>query len=224
MGHHVEPGGPALEIDLGDGARAHKLSVGPMDNNTYLLTPTAGTSVLIDAAAEPGRILDLVTQVDPDQEHPVASVVTTHRHHDHVGALAEVAHALPAHCWAGRPDAEAITTATGVEQRALWTGDRVGLGEAHLEVIGLVGHTPGSIAVVWQPEEGPAHVFTGDSLFPGGVGRTRSPDDFASLLGDVTTHLFDRLPDATIVHPGHGDSTTLGAERPHLAEWRARGW
>ena len=64
----------------------------------------------------------------------------------------------------------------------------------------------------------------GDSLFPGGVGRTNNPEDFDSLYHDVTTKLFDRFGDDTVVRPGHGAGTTLGAERPHLAEWRERGW
>ena len=92
-------------------------------------------------------------------------------------------------------------------------------------MIGLVGHTPGSIALVLRGTgTGPTHIFSGDSLFPGGVGKTDSPADFASLLDDVTGKIFDRFCDQTIIHPGHGDSTTLGAERPQLAQWRARGW
>src|SRR5436189_68770 len=71
---------------------------------------------------------------------------------------------------------------------------------------------------------GSPHVFTGDSLFPGGVGKTNSPEDFTSLLTDVTERLFGPLPDATWVYPGHGNDTTLGTERPHLGEWRERGW
>ena len=86
------------------------------------------------------------------------------------------------------------------------------------------GHTPGSIALLYDDPDGTPHLFTGDSLFPGGVGKTSSPDDFASLVEDVSTKLFDRLPDETWFYPGHGDDSTLGAERPHLAEWRERGW
>ena len=91
-------------------------------------------------------------------------------------------------------------------------------------MIELRGHTPGSIALLWTNPHGADHLFTGDSLFPGGVGKTGTPDDFTSLLNDVTSRLFDRLSDDTVVHPGHGDSTTIGAERPRLREWRARGW
>ena len=91
-------------------------------------------------------------------------------------------------------------------------------------MIHLVGHTPGSVALVYDDPEGFPHLFTGDCLFPGGVGRTTSPEDFRSLFGGVRDKLFGALPDETWVYPGHGDDTTLGVERPHLAEWEARGW
>jgi glyoxylase-like metal-dependent hydrolase (beta-lactamase superfamily II) len=103
-------------------------------------------------------------------------------------------------------------------------GDTVHVGECPLEVIELVGHTPGSIALLYDDPDGNPHLWTGDSLFPGGVGRTGSPADFAQLLGDVRAKLFDRLPDETWVYPGHGRDTTIGAERPHLRDWADRGW
>ena len=98
------------------------------------------------------------------------------------------------------------------------------LGDNQLEVIALRGHTPGSIALLYREPSGAAHLFTGDSLFPGGPGKTNSPEDFTSLMDDLERRVFGVLPDDTWVYPGHGDDTTLGAERPHLAEWRARGW
>jgi glyoxylase-like metal-dependent hydrolase (beta-lactamase superfamily II) len=67
-------------------------------------------------------------------------------------------------------------------------------------------------------------VITADSLFPGGPGKTNSPEDFRSLLDDLETRVFGTLPDEAWVYPGHGDDTTLGKERPSLPEWRARGW
>ena len=95
--------------------------------------------------------------------------------------------------------------------------------DSHGEVIGLVGHTPGSITLAYAADD-TTHLFTGDSLFPGGPGKTNSPADFASLIDDLETKIFGRFDDDTVVHPGHGDDTTLGAERPHLEEWRSRGW
>jgi glyoxylase-like metal-dependent hydrolase (beta-lactamase superfamily II) len=104
-------------------------------------------------------------------------------------------------------------------------GDTVPVGDQVLEVVHLRGHTPGSIALVWRgPEGAGTHVFTGDSLFPGGPGRTTSPENFTSLMNDLEARLFGQLDDATWLYPGHGKDSTIGAERPHLAEWRERGW
>ena len=92
-------------------------------------------------------------------------------------------------------------------------------------MIAIAGHTPGSIACVYDDPDGHPHLFTGDSLFPGGVGNTRGDaDNFRSLIDDVETKLFGTLPDDTWFYPGHGNDSTLGVERPHLAEWRERGW
>jgi glyoxylase-like metal-dependent hydrolase (beta-lactamase superfamily II) len=91
-------------------------------------------------------------------------------------------------------------------------------------VIHLVGHTPGSIALLYDDPDGSPHLFTGDSLFPGGPGRTTDPQSFTSLMNDLGSKVFDRLPDETWVYPGHGHDTTLGAERASLDEWRRRGW
>jgi glyoxylase-like metal-dependent hydrolase (beta-lactamase superfamily II) len=111
-------------------------------------------------------------------------------------------------------------------QRTVAHGDTVTFGGQTLDVIHLRGHTPGSIALVWRgPGDAGTHLFTGDSLFPGGVGNTqKDAARFASLIDDVEQRLFDVLPDETWVYPGHGNDTTLGAERPHLGEWRERGW
>ncbi|MGZ4633015.1 MAG: MBL fold metallo-hydrolase, partial [Actinomycetes bacterium] len=100
----------------------------------------------------------------------------------------------------------------------------VAVGGTSLRVITLVGHTPGSVALVYDDPAGHPHLFTGDSLFPGGVGKTAGPAEFTSLLDDVERKLFDALPDETWFYPGHGNDSTLGAERPALPEWRARGW
>ena len=92
-------------------------------------------------------------------------------------------------------------------------------------MIHLVGHTPGSIALLYGDPTGHPQLWTGDSLFPGGVGNTwGDPAAFASLFRDVSTKVFDRLPDDTWFYPGHGKDSNLGAERPHLSEWRDRGW
>jgi glyoxylase-like metal-dependent hydrolase (beta-lactamase superfamily II) len=129
---------------------------------------------------------------------------------------------------AGAPDADAVTEQTGVRvDRRVGDGDRVAVGTCELDVIAIAGHTPGSIALLLDSPQVDAspHLFTGDSLFPGGVGNTfGDAAAFAQLIDDVTTKVFDRLPDETWFYPGHGGDSTLGAERPHLEEWRARGW
>jgi len=194
-----------------------KAAVGPMNNNAYLLRCRAtGEQLLIDAANEPETLLQLIG------DDGIASVVTTHRHGDHWQALEEVVRATGARTLAGRHDAEGIPVATDVP---LDDGDTVRVGRVELTVRHLVGHTPGSVALVYDDPHGHPHLFTGDCLFPGGVGNTFGDSEaFATLLHDVETKLFARLPDETWVYPGHGGDTTLGAERPQLEEWRSRGW
>ncbi|MGW1651643.1 MBL fold metallo-hydrolase [Streptomyces atratus] len=211
----VKVGGRADVHELTD-LMISKVAVGPMNNNAYLLRCRAtGEQLLIDAANEAGTLLRLIG------DDGIASVVTTHRHGDHWQALGEVVAATGARTYAGRYDAEGIPVPTDVlvdDNGTILVG-RVALTARH-----LVGHTPGSIALVYDDPHGAPHLFTGDCLFPGGPGRTTSPEDFTSLMDDVEAKIFDPLPDETWVYPGHGHDTTLGAERPHLTEWRARGW
>jgi glyoxylase-like metal-dependent hydrolase (beta-lactamase superfamily II) len=189
-----------------------------MSNNAYLLRCTVtGEALLVDAAAEPEALLALIGDAD------LRTVVTTHGHWDHHRALPEVVAATGAVTVAGTADAADLPVPV---QRTVEQGDTVTVGEQNLEVVHLRGHTPGSIALIWRgPADAGVHVFTGDSLFPGGVGNTwKDPERFASLIDDVEERLFGTLPDEAWVYPGHGKDTTIGAERPHLAEWRARGW
>ncbi|GAA4600136.1 glyoxylase-like metal-dependent hydrolase (beta-lactamase superfamily II) [Actinoplanes octamycinicus] len=201
--------------DLGGGLTLTKVSVGPMDNNAYLLT-AGPEQLLIDAANDAPELLKLIG------DGGLATVVTTHRHRDHWFALAEVVEATGAASLAHEADAGELPVVT----RTLRDGDTVTVGGHTLEVIHVVGHTPGSIVLAYrEPDGGRAHLFTGDSLFPGGVGNTRGvKEHFDSLINDVERKLFDRFPDDTWFYPGHGKDSTLGAERPHLAEWRDRGW
>ncbi|HET7277426.1 MAG TPA: MBL fold metallo-hydrolase [Dermatophilaceae bacterium] len=191
-----------------------------MSNNVYLLTCHAtGSQLLVDAADDPERCLALVDEGGPRLDH----IVTTHQHWDHVRALVEVARRTGARTAAGEEDADALPLAP---DRRLRHGDRIAFGEISLDVIHLRGHTPGSVALAYDDPSGHAHIFTGDSLFPGGVGATgRYPyQSFESLIHDVEHRVFDVYDDDTWVYPGHGGDTTLGSERPQLREWRARGW
>lgn len=213
---NVRVGGPAQTHELAK-LMITKVAVGPSNNNAYLLrSRITDEQVLIDAADEADTLLKVIG------EGGISRVITTHQHRDHWQALAEVVARTNAITVAGRDDAEGIPVPT---DELVGDGDRVEFGGLSLEVIQLVGHTPGSIALLYDDPTGPPHLFTGDSLFPGGVGNTRgNQKNFESLLHDVETKLFDRLPDETWVYPGHGADTTLGAERPSLPEWRARGW
>ncbi|RBY86707.1 MBL fold metallo-hydrolase [Blastococcus sp. TBT05-19] len=213
----VEVGGPADVRDL-PGLTISKVAVSEMANNAYLLRCTAtGEALLVDAAAEPETLLALIGDVD------VRTVVTTHGHWDHHRALPEVVEATGAVTVAHPADAADLPVPV---QRPVEHGDTIPVGDQVLEVVHLRGHTPGSIALVWRGEgDAGVHVFTGDSLFPGGVGNTQQDADrFASLIDDVEQRLFGTLPDDAWVYPGHGKDTTIGAERPAVPEWRARGW
>jgi len=211
----VEVGGPADVREL-PGLTISKLAVSEMANNAYLLRdPDTGEALLIDAAAEPEALRALIGHAD------VRTVVTTHGHWDHHRALPEVVEATGAVTVAHPADAEDLPVPV---QRPVDHGDTVRVGGQTLEVVHLRGHTPGSIALVWRgPEGAGTHVFTGDSLFPGGPGRVTLPEHFRSLMTDLEQRIFT-LPDSTWIYPGHGRDTTLGAERPSLPEWWARGW
>ncbi len=222
MSYHgkVKPGGPADVRELAD-LIITKLAVDDeMANNAYLLRcRSTDDQLLIDAADDSAALLGLIGG------DGLTSVATTHQHWDHHRALAAVVGATTALTVAGAEDADAITEQTGVAiDRRVGDGDQVRVGSCALEVIHLVGHTPGSIALLYDDPSGTPHLWTGDALFPGGPGRTSSPEDFDSLMRDLQAKVFDRLPDETWFYPGHGDDSTLGAERSHLSEWRERGW
>jgi glyoxylase-like metal-dependent hydrolase (beta-lactamase superfamily II) len=215
----VTVGGPPDTRDIA-GLSVTKLAVGPMDNDAYLLRCTStGQLVLIDAANEAGRLLELIGG------GPLTAIVTTHQHWDHWQALAEVAGATGAPVIAHPDDAAGLPVRPS---RLVSHGDRIAVGDAEISVIHLRGHTPGSIALSYDARGSLAdtpHLFTGDSLFPGGPGNTEHDQDrFRQLMDDLQERVFGTLPDGTWVYPGHGKDTTLGAERPHVPEWRARGW
>ena len=215
---HVDPGTAARRTL--PGATILKTSVGPMDNNAYLVTCSeTGETLLIDAANDAEVLVDLVREYAPK----VALIVTSHQHFDHWQALEAVADATGAPTAAHEVDAEPLPVKP---DRLLAGGDTVRIGKLAFNVIHLRGHTPGSVALALNGAAtgGVTQLFTGDCLFPGGLGRTTKTAEFDSLFKDVKSRVFDRFGDSTVVYPGHGDDTTLGAERPQLNEWRARGW
>jgi glyoxylase-like metal-dependent hydrolase (beta-lactamase superfamily II) len=202
-----------------------RVSVSDMDNNVYLITAKdSGQQVLIDAADDLPALRALLAESEADSGQPtkLALIATTHQHWDHVRALEGLVAVTGARTAAGRQDVSGIPVPVDV---VLDHGDVGNFEGFDLTAVHLRGHTPGSIAFVLKDDDSPHLIFSGDSLFPGGVGNTQhDPDRFSLLFGDVTERLFDVYPDDAVVLPGHGRPTTLGAERPHLDEWKARGW
>ena len=212
----VEVGGPADVREL-PGLRVTKVATNPFTNNCYLLRCSdTGDTLLVDAA---GDAPVLLAALGGDR---LVGILETHGHWDHQQALVEVVTATGAPVLATAADAGDLPV---VPARLLADGDVVEVGRARFTAITLVGHTPGSVALLYDADPSAPHLFTGDSLFPGGAGNTeKDAARFTSLLDDLESKVFDRLPDATWVYPGHGADTTLGAERGSLPEWRARGW
>jgi glyoxylase-like metal-dependent hydrolase (beta-lactamase superfamily II) len=211
----VRVGGPPQVREL-HGVRITKVATPPFDNNCYLVRcTTTGATLLVDAAGDARTLLSLVG------DGKLVAVVETHDHWDHVQALAEVRTATGARVVVHPADAGGLPVPA---DRLVDHGDEVAVGELTLEVVHLRGHTPGSIALVLRAGDS-THLFSGDSLFPGGPGNTdKDASRFAQLMDDLERRVFGAMPDDTWVYPGHGADTTLGAERPSVPEWRARGW
>ncbi len=212
---HVEPGTGSAERRDG-GLLIRKLSVGDMDNNVYLVVDADSASgFVVDAAAEPDRIRAAAEGIE------VIAVLQTHGHWDHVRAWGDLAAEPGWEVWGHAGDLDLFPHEP---DRLLQHGERLPFGRSRVEVIHTPGHTEGGLNFLVHGQERP-HLVTGDSLFPGGPGNTwGDAARFRLLMDSLKERLFDALPDETWVYPGHGDDTTLGAERPQIPEWEARGW
>ncbi len=190
----------------------HKVVVGPMDNNVFVLRCRhTGEAVLIDAANEHDRLLDLSRTLN------VGRVIETHGHWDHIQAIPEMRDAGYS---VGVSDADAGMLPSYDE--IIGDDEVITVGDLRLRTIHTPGHTPGSICF---RVEGKPILFSGDTLFPGGPGNTKfEGGDFPTIIRSIEDRLFAGLPGDTIVLPGHGDDTTIGNESPHLQEWVDRGW
>jgi glyoxylase-like metal-dependent hydrolase (beta-lactamase superfamily II) len=193
-------------------AEIHKLVVGPVDNNVFVLRcRQTGDAVLIDAANEHDKLLDLCTRLG------VRTVIETHGHWDHIQAVPAVRNA-------GYEVGVTAADAAMLDSYDYVLDDEsvIEVGRLRLHTILTPGHTPGSMCFRL---EGSPVLFSGDTLFPGGPGATKFPGgDFGSIIRSIDERIFSPLPADTIVLPGHGDDTTIGTERPHLQEWIDRGW
>lgn len=212
---HVEPDGAWQDRTDGP-VHVRKLSVEQMDNNVYVIScARTGQALLVDAAARPDRLREAIADVDP------VAVVQTHGHWDHVRAWKDLHEDPGLPVWGHPGDVDLFPAPL---DRELAHGDVLAVGDLEVHVIHTPGHTPGSLHYLVRGDERP-HLFTGDSLFPGGAGNTfGDADHFAQLMDGLEERIFGALPDTTWVYPGHGDDTTLGEERPKLPEWRDRGW
>ncbi|HXX89830.1 MAG TPA: MBL fold metallo-hydrolase [Acidimicrobiales bacterium] len=190
----------------------HRVVVGPVDNNVHVVRcRQTGEAVLIDAANEHELLLELCRDLG------VRQVIETHGHWDHIQAV-------PAVRDAGYEVAVTQADAGMLPSYDLILEDDavIEVGRMRLRTIATPGHTPGSICFA---VEGTPLLFTGDTLFPGGPGATKFPGgDFGAIIRSIDERIFSRFGDATLVLPGHGADTTVGAERPHLQEWIDRGW
>ncbi|NLV56439.1 MAG: MBL fold metallo-hydrolase [Acidimicrobiales bacterium] len=201
----------STEIWAATGVEVHAVVVGPFENNVYVLRCTeTGDAVLLDAANEHERLLDLCRALG------VRRVLETHGHWDHIQAVPELR------------DAGYDVAVTAADAAMLPSYDTtidddevIEVGRLRMRALHTPGHTPGSVC--FTVDDTPL-LFSGDTLFPGGPGNTSlEGGDFPTIMRSLEERLFV-LPDETLVLPGHGASTTLGDERPHLDEWHERGW
>jgi glyoxylase-like metal-dependent hydrolase (beta-lactamase superfamily II) len=190
----------------------HKVVVGPMDNNVYVIRcRQTGDAVLIDAANEHEQLLELCKALG------VRQVLETHGHWDHIQAVPAVR------------DAGYSVGVTAADASMLPAYDMVieddaviSVGNLRVRTLATPGHTPGSICFA---VEGTPLLLSGDTLFPGGAGATKfEGGDFQTIIKSIDERIFRKFDASTIVLPGHGDRTTVGAESPHLQEWVDRGW
>jgi glyoxylase-like metal-dependent hydrolase (beta-lactamase superfamily II) len=189
-----------------------KVVVGPLENNVFVVRCRhTGQAAMVDAADEPGLLLDLSKRLG------VGVVIQTHGHWDHVQAVPHVRRAgYPVGVHAA--DADMLDGYDFV----IDDGAVIEVGRLRLRALHTPGHTPGSTCFL---VEGSPVVLSGDTLFPGGPGKTAGAGgDFQTIIRSIEERLFDPLPDDTVVMPGHGDDTSIGRERPHLQEWVERGW
>lgn len=191
--------------------RVTKLSLGPMDNNVYVVVcPRTNESLVIDASHDAARIAEAMAGTTPRY------ILLTHSDHDHIDALEDLRARLGVPVGAHAADAGRLPAPPDFD---IADGQEISVGDVTLRALHTPGHTPGSLGFYAD-----GTLFSGDTLFPGGPGATHdNKDNFAQIIAAIQQKYFV-LPDDTAVRPGHGGDTTIGAEKPHLQEWIDRGW
>lgn len=195
-----------------DGLEIYKTVVGPIDNNVYVVRCTnTKQSLLIDAANEHNLLIEISSALK------VATIVETHGHWDHIGAVEQLRNA-GYQVGVAKDDAHMLPSFDYlIEDEAVFA-----VGDLRIRAIQTPGHTPGSTCFAI---DGHDIFFSGDTLFPGGPGATKfEGGDFPTIINSIDRKIFSRFNPSTLVLPGHGRSTTVGAELPHLQEWIERGW
>ena len=191
-----------------DNIQIEQLQLGPFGTNAYILTcPQSEDSVLVDAPAEADEIEERLKGSNPRY------ILLTHNHMDHTGALAELRSRLRIPLATHPADARGITPPPEIQ---LNDGDTVSFGKIKLEVLHTPGHTPGSLCFKTGN-----YLISGDTIFPGGPGKTRTPADWQQIINSITGKIFT-LSNHTQVYPGHGDSTVLKKEKDEFAIFSAR--
>ncbi len=190
-----------------DAIQIERLELGPFGTNAYIVTcRKMRDSALIDAPAEANIIMAKLKNTDPKY------ILLTHNHMDHIGALAELRARLKVPLAAHALDAGNLTSPPEI---LLGNGDTRSLGNLKFEVVHTPGHTPGSLCFKVG-----RYLISGDTIFPGGPGKTRSPADFRQIIKSITEKIFV-LPDETQIYPGHGDSTVLKKMKDEFAAFSA---
>ena len=193
----------------GDDLIVRKIRVGDLENNVYVLEdPATHDALLVDASFEADEILKASEGAN------IVGIVQTHGHFDHVQALAELKEKLGVPVYAHEGEDYPVAIDETLEHEG-----SIPFGSKEVKVLHTPGHTPGGVCLLVGK-----HLISGDTLFPGGPGNTwENAEAFRTIISSIETNLFV-LPDDTRVYPGHGDDTTIGAEKPHLQEWIDRGW
>jgi len=185
-----------------------RLKLGPYETNSYILTcPRTGDSLLVDAPAETSEILKALKGTHPRY------ILMTHNHMDHIGALSELKFKLRVPIGVHRLDAQGLPLRPDI---LLEDGEKVPYGKTSLKVLHTPGHTPGSLSFLIG-----RYLIAGDTIFPGGPGKTRSPAALKLIIESISSKIFV-LPDDTTIYPGHGDSTLLRKEKEEFAIFSSR--